>query len=93
MGLTKHSVKQIVLIEAIANILSAVFIGFCIGYVIMVSSMSVMNTIFELPINFSVDWPVLLVLVAISIFTVIIGTNMGVTQVNKMKISAILKGS
>lgn len=92
MGLPKYSVKQIVLAEATTNILSAVFIGFCIGYVIMVSSMSVMNTIFELPINFDVDWSVLFVLVAISLFTVILGTNLGVTQVNKMKISAILKG-
>lgn len=78
MGLSKHSVKTVVLIEATANILSAVMIGFVIGYIVMVSSMSVMNTIFELPINFDVDWVILGILMTISIITVIIGTEIGV---------------
>ena len=78
MGLTKHSVKSIVLTEATANILTAVLIGFFVGYIVMVTSMSVMNTIFELPINFDVDWQILCILMGISILTVIVGTNMGV---------------
>lgn len=78
MGLTKHSVTSIVLTEATANILTAVLIGFFVGYIVMVSSMSVMNTMFELPINFDVDWSTLCILMGISILTVVIGTHMGV---------------
>lgn len=92
IGLTKDCVKSIVLTEATANILTAELIGFVIGYIVMVSSMSLMNTIFELPINFDIDWLTLLLLMSISVFTVYIGTGIGISQVNKMKISKILKG-
>lgn len=78
MGLTKDAVKSLVLTEATANILTAVLIGFVIGYIVMVTSMSVMNTIFELPINFNIDWVTLCVLMLISIATVYVGTNLGV---------------
>ena len=92
IGLTKHCVESIVLTEATANILTAELIGFLVGYIVMVSSMSLMNTIFELPINFDIDWLTLIFLMAISVLTVYIGTGLGVSQVNKMRISTILKG-
>lgn len=90
--MTKDAVKSLVLTEATANILTAVLIGFIVGYIVMVTSMSVMNTIFELPINFDIDWLTLCILMSISIVTVYIGTNLGVRHVNRMKISKILKG-
>lgn len=58
----------------------------------MVSSMSLMNTIFELPINFDIDWLALILLMSISVLTVYFGTGIGISHVNKMKISTILKG-
>lgn len=79
IGLTKHCVKSIVLTEATANILTAELIGFLVGYIVMVSSMSLMNTIFELPINFDIDWLTLILLMTISVLTVYIGTGLGVS--------------
>jgi len=92
MGMTKQDITSLVLAESTANILAAVFIGFLIGYVVMVSSMSVMNTMFEMPINFDVDWLTLGVLMSISILTVVVGTNLSVRYVNSMRIAKILKG-
>ena len=92
IGLTKSDVKSVVLTEATANILTAELIGFFIGYIVMVSSMSLMNTIFELPINFDIDWLTLFLLMSISVLTVYIGTGIGISHINKMKISKILKG-
>lgn len=92
IGLTKSDVKSVVLTEATANILTAELIGFFIGYIVMVSSMSLMNTIFELPINFDIDWLTLILLMSISVMTVYFGTGIGISHINKMKISTILKG-
>jgi len=92
IGLTKSDVKSVVLTEATANILTAEIIGFVIGYIVMVSSMSLMNTIFELPINFDIDWMTLFLLMSISVLTVYFGTGLGISHINKMKISKILKG-
>lgn len=92
IGLTKSDVKSVVLTEATANILTAELIGFVIGYIVMVSSMSLMNTIFELPINFDIDWMTLFMLMSISVLTVYFGTGLGISHINKMKISKILKG-
>lgn len=92
IGLTKSDVKSVVLTEATANILTAEIIGFAMGYIVMVSSMSLMNTIFELPINFDIDWLTLLMLMSISVLTVYFGTGIGISSINRMKISKILKG-
>ena len=93
IGLRKEEVKQVVLTEATANILAAEVIGCALGYIVMVSSMTLMSTIFELPINFDVDWLTLVMLIAVSVLTVYIGTSIGISQINNQKISKILKGS
>lgn len=92
MGVTKKDVLTITQIEASANILAATILGFFTGYAQGIISVTMLNTIFEIPVDRRVNWPKLGFLIGISFIIVHFGTRLSVSLVNRKKISSILKG-
>mmetsp|Transcript_11015 Transcript_11015/g.16712 ORF Transcript_11015/g.16712 Transcript_11015/m.16712 type:complete len:141 (+) Transcript_11015:4154-4576(+) len=92
IGLKKDSVSSLVLIESSAVILAATLIGFIVGYVITILSVSLFQVIAELPTDYSVDWVSLVSLTLLGLVTVWVGTKMSMHIINSKRITQILRG-
>uniref|UniRef100_A0A7S3CSM5 ABC3 transporter permease C-terminal domain-containing protein n=1 Tax=Strombidium rassoulzadegani TaxID=1082188 RepID=A0A7S3CSM5_9SPIT len=92
MGMNQGDVRVMTLVESTSVILSAIVLGFGVGYVMTVATLSVIHITQEMPIDYSIDWKMVGALFSMALLTVNYGTDLCISQVSKKKITAILKG-
>mmetsp|Transcript_5381 Transcript_5381/g.9036 ORF Transcript_5381/g.9036 Transcript_5381/m.9036 type:complete len:209 (-) Transcript_5381:11-637(-) len=90
IGMTKDHIELLTLIEAMGVIFSSIVLGFLVGWSMTLVSMSVIQIIQEMPVDYSVDWGTLGALFAMGALTVYVGTSLSVQLVNRKRISQIL---
>lgn len=87
MGMTKKDIERLTLEESTSNIVSATIIGFFTGYFLALSSVSVIQTLFEKPVNWTIEWRVFVVVLLFCTSVVVIGTKISMGIVNGKGIS------
>ena len=80
------------IIESLCVIVAATIIGFIVGYFITLMSVSLYQVIAELPVDITIDWISLGALLLLAPVTVYVGTSYGMSEINKKRVTQILKG-
>ena len=83
---------SITLIESTACIVASLILGCILGYVVQILLMSSMVNALEFEFDYSVDLKMMSIIILISLITVIVGTHLSTLKINRLKITAILKG-
>lgn len=92
MGITKSDLSYITLVETMSNVISSTILGFIVGWIVTFTIVSMMQTVLELPVNFSVDWITLSILIVLSVTIVLMGNKLCMHIVNAKPIVSVLKG-
>jgi hypothetical protein len=87
MGMTKKDIERLTFEESTSNIISATIIGFFTGYFLAISSVSVIKTLFEKPIDWTIEWDVFGIVLLFGTSVVVIGTKISMGIVNRKGIS------
>ena len=87
MGMTKQDISRLTLEESTSNIVSATIIGFFTGYFLALSSVSVIQTLFEKPVDWTIEWDVFVIVLLFGTSVVVIGTKVSMGIVNGKGIS------
>ena len=90
--MTKKDIERMTLEEATSNIIAATIIGFFTGYFLAICQVSVLKTLFEQPVDWTIEWKVFGIVLLLSTSVVVIGTKISMAIVNGKGISGLLRG-
>jgi len=91
MGLRKRDVSEIVMVEAIVNIISSNIIGFIMAYLEVVVCLATTFAIMEMPLDYDFEWLMFGISLFICITLVYVGSILTVRSLNKKSIASIIK--
>ena len=80
--MTKSDIARLTLEESTSNIVSSTIIGFFTGYFLALSSVSVIQTLFEKPLDWTIDWKVFGIVLLFGTSVVVIGTKISTRIIN-----------
>lgn len=92
MGMTKPDIERLTLEEATSNIVAAILVGYITGWFLALASVSVLTTIWEVPVFWELELQLLGCIILIGAGTVFVGTKLCIKLVNGKSIASILKG-
>ena len=85
--MAKKDIERLTLEEASSNIVSATIIGFFTGYFLAITSVSVISTFFEKPIDWTIRWNIFAIVLLFSTGVVVVGTKISMGTINGKGIS------
>ncbi len=92
MGLMTDQIRKLMMIEMIANTLSAILLGYFSGIAVSLLTVAQFHIFVELPVEFSLPLAPLLMVGGASIFSMVAGARLGTNILYGKSISSILKG-
>ena len=87
IGLNQKELHTVTLMECSSTILSASILGFITGYIVCIVSISVLQQTQSLPVDYSIDWSILLIVLLSSYIIVILATKVCINALNKKEIT------
>ena len=87
MGMKKYQVSRITVIEASSNIVSATILGYVLGHMITVVTMSVLVNTLEMKVTNEFNLKYMLILIVINIIIVMTGAKISMHFENKKRIT------
>lgn len=93
MGMTKQDIERLTLEEATSNIVAATLVGYITGWFLALASVSVLTTIWEVPVFWELELELLALITLLGAGTVFVGTKICINLVNGKSIASILKGN
>jgi ABC-type antimicrobial peptide transport system permease subunit len=91
LGFTKAQVLRAVVYEALVLVLSSFTLGLPIGIFTGFTLGLQMSTFLNLPFSFSVQYPILLVLLGISVLAAVLGSAIPMRSLNKLQVAIVVK--
>lgn len=92
MGLTKKLGVRVFLYEALAVVISSLFLGSVVGIAIAFTLAAQFYQFLELPLELSFPYALFFIMIIMALATTVIGVIVPVGDVNDRKISSVLKG-
>ncbi|CUG90633.1 permease-like protein, putative [Bodo saltans] len=91
LGFTKNQVLRAVVYEALVMVLSSFSLGLPIGVFVGFTLGLQMSTFLNLPYSFEVSYPIIVVLLGVSILATVIGSAFPMRSLNRMQIAQVVK--
>jgi ABC-type antimicrobial peptide transport system permease subunit len=91
LGFTKNQVLRAVVYEALVMVMSSFSLGLPIGLFVGCTLGLQMSTFLNLPYQFQVSYPILLVLLGASMLTTVVGSAIPMRSLNNMQIALVVK--
>jgi ABC-type antimicrobial peptide transport system permease subunit len=91
LGFTKVHLLRSTIFEALCIALSAFSLGLPVGVLVGYTASLQFNTFLNLPFDFIVPYPILLVLLGVSVLAATVGSYVPLSQLNKLPVAVVLK--